>query len=701
MNKILKTGLVIFGFVIIFMPLGAQGVTPAEVLVLIDSNSSISRRVGEYYALKRRIPGDNILYLSPPSNVVFSYSLSEYKTTIEQPVMNYIQSRNPSIKYIVLSWGFGYKVEVDSLRDGSSVEGLLGYLPVSQAKDDMKATIPTYYNSGKHIEEYATLPVYIVGRIDGYTEEIAKRIIDDAISAEQTGVVGKSYLLPGGDVIADRVVALHEKMKVLLGEANAKIDKYELETDPMYTEMGLKYRGINANIGDWNSLFKGGAADCLFYYGGDANGRAEYYDVFDWVKGSLSIDLRLGETAASRYSRITAWAGPYIAIEDSSISHKGNHCVLFDNSDGLLKDWYVWQATFTRNGNGASYDGYVYLCQTTAKPIILSGWNKTENVGGTSDNNFGIEAKVKMYDTDNPGSGDASATKSATVYVPFNVGTHSWEETSKTWTPSYPIKYIDFKVIFKGHTGKAWIDDLSIVEADNTTQNFLMADKYNVYKPGENYTIPTTPQRHFPDFEIWDSSYPGWDASENAWLSGNNVFAKQFALESIVQGATGAMGKTGHGNYWRGWDGAEDYKLLEWFVKGYSFGEALWMTAYKVPNTFVYIGDPLYNPYGAKTGIYGSVVTNSSVPVNVYPQPFKASVGHTVIHFTKLTGHTRIQIFNVAGELVYDEEKDTPTGDMEWNVVNSRGEKVSSGIYFYVALDENKNLKKGKLAILR
>ena len=46
MNKILKTGLVIFGFVIIFMPLGAQGVTPAEVLVLIDSNSSISRRVG-------------------------------------------------------------------------------------------------------------------------------------------------------------------------------------------------------------------------------------------------------------------------------------------------------------------------------------------------------------------------------------------------------------------------------------------------------------------------------------------------------------------------------------------------------------------------------------------------------------------------------------------------------------------------------
>ena len=121
--------------------------------------------------------------------------------------------------------------------------------------------------------------------------------------------------------------------------------------------------------------------------------------------------------------------------------------------------------------------------------------------------------------------------------------------------------------------------------------------------------------------------------------------------------------------------------------------EALWMTAYKVPNTFVYIGDPLYNPYGAKTGIYGSVVTNSSVPVNVYPQPFKASVGHTVIHFTKLTGHTRIQIFNVAGELVYDEEK-TPTGDMEWNVVNSRGEKVSSGIYFYVALDENKNLKR-------
>ena len=57
----------------------------------------------------------------------------------------------------------------------------------------------------------------------------------------------------------------------------------------------------------------------------------------------------------------------------------------------------------------------------------------------------------------------------------------------------------------------------------------------------------------FSDFEIWDSSYPGWDASENAWLSGNNV-SQSICIRINGQGATGAMGKTGHGNYWRGWD---------------------------------------------------------------------------------------------------------------------------------------------------
>ena len=128
-------------------------------------------------------------------------------------------------------------------------------------------------------------------------------------------------------------------------------------------------------------------------------------------------------------------------------------------------------------------------------------------------------------------------------------------------------------------------------------------------------------------------------------------------------------------------------------------------------------GDPLYAPFGHNsvksnwfTGGLTSgnintedeeIIIDSSTPVNIYPQPFKTSSGHTTIYFTKLTDHTRLQIFNVAGELVYDGEKDTLNGQIEWNTLNSRGEQVASGIYFYVISDENNNIRKGKLAKLR
>lgn len=84
-----------------------------------------------------------------------------------------------------------------------------------------------------------------------------------------------------------------------------------------------------------------------------------------------------------------------------------------------------------------------------------------------------------------------------------------------------------------------------------------------------------------------------------------------------------------------------------------------------------------------------------------FPNPFKPSKGHTTIKFAFLPNSGSIRIYSAAGELV---EKITFTdlGDkfLSWNVTNSSGEKVGSGVYIYI-VESGKKRKTGKLVIVR
>ena len=99
-------------------------------------------------------------------------------------------------------------------------------------------------------------------------------------------------------------------------------------------------------------------------------------------------------------------------------------------------------------------------------------------------------------------------------------------------------------------------------------------------------------------------------------------------------------------------------------------------------------------------GIF-AVIQSNFEGTHIYPNPFKPSIGHTKIFFTNLTTHTKIMIFNTAGELVYEEEKDTPTGELSWNVKNNEGKKIASGVYIYLITNDHGHTKRGKLAIVR
>jgi hypothetical protein len=83
-----------------------------------------------------------------------------------------------------------------------------------------------------------------------------------------------------------------------------------------------------------------------------------------------------------------------------------------------------------------------------------------------------------------------------------------------------------------------------------------------------------------------------------------------------------------------------------------------------------------------------------------YPVPFKPSAGHARITFTALTGAAKIRIYTISGELVRTLSKADTSDSLEWDVRNTRGSEVDSGVYIYLIEGTGKP-KTGKLMIIR
>lgn len=88
--------------------------------------------------------------------------------------------------------------------------------------------------------------------------------------------------------------------------------------------------------------------------------------------------------------------------------------------------------------------------------------------------------------------------------------------------------------------------------------------------------------------------------------------------------------------------------------------------------------------------------------LRVYPNPCKPHLpGHNKIIFDNLTSQCKIQIYNVAGELVDEKEFTDTQGKVEWNLRNEFGKEAATGVYFYVITNPAGEKVVDKLAIIR
>ena len=331
---------------IFFVQTSAWALTPEQVVVVANKTAWHSVDLAKYYMKVRNIPADNLIQLKATSDE--TCSREDYDKTVAFPVRAFLEKNDPAgnrFHCLVTMYGVPLRVlapkltsdeeiqlrqlrkrlddiksqagrkdqqqaneELKSLREeqarvtkdidrvgkvsqGASVDSELAL--VREDPYSLNGWLPNKYYLGYRNKEIQGMPknVILVSRLDGPSEKIVKRIIDDSLFAENEGLRGKAYFdarwpdpgskeLSGGAFYdrsihnAARLVEKSKRMPVI-------VDSREELFQPGQCPDAALYCG-------WYSL-------------------SHYIDAFTWVRGAVGYHIASGECSTLKDKGSQTW----------------------------------------------------------------------------------------------------------------------------------------------------------------------------------------------------------------------------------------------------------------------------------------------------------------------------------------------------------------------------------------------------------
>jgi uncharacterized protein (TIGR03790 family) len=191
----------------VFLPLvclavfagSAHAQSGSNVLVVANEASPASMAIAQYYVSRRSIPPEQLLKIN--TSTADQIARTEFELTIQAPIAAWL-ARNTAqdrILYIVLTKGVPLRVAGTGGRTGtvSSVDSELTLLYrrlTGESVAPQGAVKNPYYLGEAPIAEahrfsHATQDIYLVTRLDGFTVEDVKSMIDRAVAPVTTGRV--------------------------------------------------------------------------------------------------------------------------------------------------------------------------------------------------------------------------------------------------------------------------------------------------------------------------------------------------------------------------------------------------------------------------------------------------------------------------------------------------------------------------------
>lgn len=343
MNPENYVSLLIVILFLVLPSLKSWALTPDEVLVVANRNASGSVGLAQYYMEKRGILEDNLLKLRVTDKE--HCTREEYDQEIAAPIQKYLKERDPQkpVRCLLMMYGLPLKVASPELtpQERKEVEGLQKKLDAIQSqiknmgKEDEERRVlekeseslkkqiaslqkPDQASSldsevalvldesyplagwipnplfppfrGKQLS-HIPRNVLMVSRLDGPSEKIVRRIIDESLTAEENGLSGKAYFDARSPDPGDKTVSGYSFYDRSILRAANRIKEENLM--PVVVETTQE-------------LFQpGDCPDTALYCGWYK--LAHYVDAFAWRPGSIGYHIASQECQTLKQPGSQAW----------------------------------------------------------------------------------------------------------------------------------------------------------------------------------------------------------------------------------------------------------------------------------------------------------------------------------------------------------------------------------------------------------
>ena len=202
----------------------ARAATPDRVVVVVNDNSALSLKIGEYYAQRRGIPPKNVCHLRTTASEEIPRDI--FDREIAEPIGAFLRKAGlvESVYYIVTTAGVPLKISgTRQTEDYAAVDSELALL-----YSDLKTGKPhklagpwpnPFFGNRDAQFSHPLFPIYLVTRLAAYDFEGVKGMIDRALAAVNRGKFVMDLSSPddrlGNDWLRDAAILLPRERVVL------------------------------------------------------------------------------------------------------------------------------------------------------------------------------------------------------------------------------------------------------------------------------------------------------------------------------------------------------------------------------------------------------------------------------------------------------------------------------------------------------